>query len=57
MIRIQRQEKVHYLFEDADFSLDMIKQLIREGEQDTDKILEQYEERDKQSGPRIDAIA
>jgi NTE family protein len=57
MISIQRQEKVHYLFEDADFSLDMIKQLIREGEQDTDKILEQYKERDKQSGPRIDAIA
>jgi NTE family protein len=34
IVRIERNEGTHYLFEDADFSLDTIKNLIRAGEKD-----------------------
>ncbi|MGI0086432.1 MAG: patatin-like phospholipase family protein [Nitrosotalea sp.] len=39
IIRIERKEDAHYLFEDADFSSGTIKKLIEEGEKDTEKIL------------------
>ena len=35
--RIERTEHTHYLFEDADFSLTTIKNLIKQGEDDTEK--------------------
>ncbi|OLD32109.1 MAG: hypothetical protein AUI61_03490 [Thaumarchaeota archaeon 13_1_40CM_2_39_13_2] len=34
IVRIQRQEDSHFLFEDADFSITTIKQLIEKGERD-----------------------
>lgn len=39
--RIGRKEKMHYLFEDGDFSAYRIKKLIREGEEDAEKVLTQ----------------
>jgi NTE family protein len=39
IVRIERPEKTHFLFEDADFSIATIKKLIRQGEEDTDKAL------------------
>ena len=41
IVRIRRQENgdSHFLFENADFSLATIKQLISDGEKDTEKIL------------------
>ena len=37
--RIERSEDVHFVFEDADFSIDTIKKLIKQGEKDTENIL------------------
>jgi NTE family protein len=37
--RIERKEESHYLFEDADFSIETVKNLIRNGEKDAEKIL------------------
>jgi NTE family protein len=37
--RIERKEDVHFLFEDADFSVDTIRKLIRQGEKDTEDVL------------------
>lgn len=42
IVRIERREDSHYLFEDADFSIDTIKKLIRSGEQDARTILEDF---------------
>lgn len=39
MIRIERQEESHYIFEDADFSLTTIRRLIAQGYQDAQKVL------------------
>jgi NTE family protein len=39
IIRIERTEHVHFLFEDADFSLATIRKLIKQGEEDTGKAL------------------
>ena len=39
IVRIERPEKTHFLFEDVDFSVATIKKLIRQGEEDTDKAL------------------
>ena len=39
IIRIERQEKTPFLFEDADFSVTTIKNLIRQGEEDMEKAL------------------
>jgi NTE family protein len=39
IVRIERPEKKHFLFEDADFSVATIKKLIRQGEEDTEKAL------------------
>ena len=38
-MRIERPEKTHFLFEDADFSVATIKKLIRQGEEDTERVL------------------
>jgi NTE family protein len=37
--RIERTEDVHVVFEDADFSIDTIKKLIRQGEKDAENTL------------------
>jgi NTE family protein len=37
IIRIERQEKTPFLFEDADFSVTTIKNLIRQGEENMEK--------------------
>jgi NTE family protein len=39
IVRIERPEKTHFLFEDADFSVATIKKLIRQGEEDTERAL------------------
>ena len=39
IVRIERPEKAHFLFEDADFSVAAIKKLIKQGEEDTEKAL------------------
>ena len=39
IVRIERSEDTHFLFEDADFSLDTIKHLIEQGEQDAENAL------------------
>jgi NTE family protein len=39
IVHIERPEKTHFLFEDADFSVATIKKLIRQGEEDTEKAL------------------
>jgi NTE family protein len=38
--RIDRTEKLHYLYEDGDFSAYRIKKLIREGEDDSENVLQ-----------------
>lgn len=42
IIRIERPEKTHFLFEDADFSITTIKKLITQGEKDAERILRGY---------------
>ena len=39
IVRVERKEESHYLFEDADFSGDTVKKLIQNGERDAEKIL------------------
>ncbi len=39
IVRIERTEKIHYLFEDADFSLETICKLIKQGENDAEKVI------------------
>jgi len=39
IIRIERKEESHFIFEDADFSIATIKQLIKQGEEDAETIL------------------
>jgi NTE family protein len=39
MTKIERSEDVHYILEDADFSLVTIRKLIRQGEEDAEKAL------------------
>jgi NTE family protein len=39
IIRIGRKEKMHYLFEDADFSLYRIKKLIAEGDRNVENVI------------------
>jgi NTE family protein len=45
--RIERTEDTPFLFEDADFSLATIKKLIRQGEEDTEKVLAQKEKKNR----------
>lgn len=46
VVRIGRRETLHYLLEDADFSLYRIKKLIAEGEKDAEHILARKKEYD-----------
>jgi len=39
MIEVERAERIHYIFEDADFSVATITELIRQGEADAEKVL------------------
>jgi NTE family protein len=39
VVKIERKEDIHYIFEDADFSIATIKKLIRQGEQEAEKAL------------------
>jgi len=42
IVRIERSEDTHFLFEDADFSLGTIKHLIEQGEQDAENALKNH---------------
>jgi NTE family protein len=42
IVRVERKEDAHYLFEDADFSEATIKKLIKTGEQDATRSLEGF---------------
>lgn len=42
IVRIERKEESHYLFEDADFSVDTVKKLIQNGERDASKVLPDF---------------
>ncbi len=42
IVRIERKEDTHYLFEDADFSIATIKKLIKSGEEDAKIALENF---------------
>ena len=44
--KIERTEEVHYIFEDADFSAATIKNLIHQGERDTEKALQEKRSKD-----------
>jgi NTE family protein len=46
IIKIERSEDVHFLFEDADFSLATIKKLIEQGEKDCELTLKKKQEGD-----------
>jgi NTE family protein len=39
--KVERKEDVHYIFEDADFSLATIQKLIKQGEDDAEKVLQE----------------
>jgi NTE family protein len=39
IVKIERREDVHFIFEDADFSLTTIKKLIRQGEEEAERAL------------------
>ena len=43
IVRIERPEKIHFLFEDADFSIATIKKLIKQGEDDAERALQSQE--------------
>lgn len=47
IIRIERQENKHFLFEDADFSLLTIKKLIEDGQRDAQVTLQKYSNESK----------
>ncbi len=46
LVRIGRRETLHYLLEDADFSIYRVKKLIAEGEKDAEHILARKREND-----------
>lgn len=43
--RIERVEDLHFIFEDIDFSVATIKNLIKQGEEDAERALERKEKR------------
>lgn len=43
IVRIERSEETHFLFEDADFSPGTIKHLIKQGEQDAEDALNNHQ--------------
>ncbi|MDQ3851695.1 MAG: hypothetical protein M3299_02555 [Thermoproteota archaeon] len=45
LVRIQRKEKIHYLYEDADFSKDTVRKLIMQGEEDAEQAIQPSEKR------------
>jgi NTE family protein len=45
IVKIERSEDLHFLFEDADFSLATIKKLIKQGEDDVEKALLKKDEK------------
>lgn len=47
IVRIERSEDIHYLFEDADFSLATVEKLIKQGVADTEKTLDSRKKKDK----------
>jgi NTE family protein len=49
MIKIERSEDVHFLFEDADFSIITIKKLIQQGEIDAENTLTARTKKSKES--------
>jgi NTE family protein len=49
IVRIERPEKIHFLFEDADFSIATIKDLIKRGENDAERALQSEEKQENQS--------
>jgi NTE family protein len=49
IVRIERPEKIHFLFEDADFSIATIKDLIKQGEDDAERALQSQEKEKNQS--------
>jgi NTE family protein len=48
ILRIERPEKIHFLFEDADFSISTIKDLIKQGEKDAERVLQSENQSDHQ---------
>jgi NTE family protein len=44
IVRVERKEESHYLFEDVDFSIYTVKKLIQNGEKDAIKSLENFGE-------------
>ena len=42
IVRVERKEESHYLFEDADFSIETVKKLIHNGEKDAEKVLANF---------------
>jgi NTE family protein len=49
IVIIKRPEKIHFLFEDADFSITTIKDLIKQGEDDAERALQSEEKEKNQS--------
>jgi NTE family protein len=49
IVRVERPEKIHFLFEDADFSVATIKDLIKQGEDDAEKVLQSEEKEGNRS--------
>ncbi|MGB9169234.1 MAG: hypothetical protein WCB31_09940 [Nitrososphaeraceae archaeon] len=45
VVRIGRKEKMQFLFEDADFSKYRIKKLMRQGEEDAERVLAEYQDK------------
>ena len=45
--KIERKEEIHFIFEDADFSTETIKKLIKQGEDDADEALQTKEKEKK----------
>ena len=52
--KIERSEKEHFLFEDADFSLATIKSLIKQGEHDAEKALVEKEREKEKEKAKVD---
>ena len=47
--KIEREEDIHFIFEDADFSIATIKKLIKQGEDDAEKAVEQSKRNERDS--------
>jgi len=56
IIRIERKEESHFIFEDADFSVTTIKQLVIQGEKDADQVLEERKGREEPNSKADDLV-